>query len=160
MQHRHTERLGRTAPAEGVRAGSSSSRLLPESEGVSMIDPHPWTLIQQAIQAGNETEARELLQKADSRLRGQMRVSADQAIKRAFPPEPPEFVGAKAKQDAQNAASNSSAVAAAIARRRERINKRLAAKPESKPTIGWNVMPKDGVEYKKAEPFGFNTPPK
>jgi|SRR5829696_2574681 len=125
-----------------------------------MTDPHPWTLIHTAIQAGNEEEARELLRTADSRLTGRMRVSADQAIKRAFPPEPPEFKGAAAKQAEQDEAGNNSPVAAAIARRGESINKRLAAKPASKPSIGWNVEPKPGVEYKKPEPFGFNLSPK
>jgi hypothetical protein len=124
-----------------------------------MIDPHPWTLIHTAIHNGDEAAAREALANADSRLTGRMRISADQSIKRAFPEPQKEFKSAAAKQAEQNEASSNSEVAAVIARRNEERRKRAETKfKNSKSSIGWNVPPKDGVEYTKPDRGGFNLP--
>src|SRR5215216_8097922 len=126
------------------------------------VDPHPWQLIQQAIKDGDEQGAREALANADSRLTGRMRIGADQAIKRAFPPEPGEFASAAERRQIENEASNASPVASALARRREGRQQCADAimkhhKPSRGPAAILGPVEEDD-RYRKAEPGGFNTP--
>jgi hypothetical protein len=120
---------------------------------------HPWMAIKAAIEAGDEEAAREALSTADSRLSGRMRISADQAIKRAFPPEVSPSVSVSERRRIENEAAGASPVAAALKRRRESRQQRAdAILKNHKPSIGWHVPPKEGVEYTKPNSGGFNTP--
>jgi hypothetical protein len=124
-----------------------------------MSDVHPWMAIKAAIEAGDEDAAREALENADGRLTGRMRISADQSIRRAFPPEPAPFKSAAERRQIENEAGNASPVAAVLKRRREDREQRAALlMKHHKPSIGLLVPPKDGVEYTKPNPGGFNTP--
>jgi len=127
-----------------------------------MADLHPWMAIKAAIEDGNKEAAREALANADSRLTGRMRIGADQAIKRAFPPEPGEFASAAERRQIENEASNASPVASALARRREGRQQCADAimkhhKPSRGPAAILGPVEEDD-RYRKAEPGGFNTP--
>jgi hypothetical protein len=122
--------------------------------------PHPWNVIHQHIQDGDEQAAREALRNADERLTGRMRVSADQAIKRSFPPDPPEFKSAADKQKAQDEHANNSELAAAIARRRDskqRIANRKITGKKYRGSAGDIPMGEED-QYGKPNPGGFNLP--
>jgi len=118
-----------------------------------MTNTHPWLAIQQAIRDGDKEQAEAILR--EDGLTGSRRVAAYSAVKRAFPETPPELKSAAEKQTAQDEAGNNSAVAAALKRRRESRQKRVI---RGKPSIGWNVPPEEGVEYRKPNVGGFNTP--
>jgi hypothetical protein len=125
-----------------------------------MTTKHPWMAIQEYIQSGDEEAAREALQNADSRLSGRMRISAEQAIKRAFPEGQPEFKSAEAKRSEQNEAGNNSPLADSLARRRAARDKQAEKFKGAKKSVGWNVPVPVGEEdhYTKPESGGFNLP--
>jgi hypothetical protein len=114
---------------------------------------HPWIRLQAAIRDGDKEQAEAILR--EDGLTGSRRVAAYSAVKKAFPPEPGELKSAEEKQAEQDEAGNNSAVAAALQRRRESRQKRVI---RGKPSIGWNVPPEDGVEYRQPNVGGFNTP--
>jgi hypothetical protein len=124
---------------------------------------HPWHLVHQAIQAGDETAARQALRDADERLSGRMRVSADQAIKNAFGRDKPEATRSlKERQKQQDESANQSSLAKSLKRRREDRQKKADARRErTKPNRGPNA-PLGPIEedhlYGKPDHGGFNLP--
>jgi hypothetical protein len=131
-------------------------RRLMEERGV-----HPWVLFQDALKGSDKDAAEAVIEAGYSRLSSRQKIASQQALKRTFPPEQPEFKNASEKKDEQDEAANNSPVAAALeSRLKARREKAKHVNETSKRYAGPNVdIPIDEQHlYAKPDRSGFNTP--
>ena len=120
------------------------------------LEPHAYHRIQAAIKDGDEETARRILHEEE--FSGRARIALDQAIKRAFTTVTPAKGIPHPKDDVELTEVGTS-TAEALERRNSERRERAREKAErSKPSIGWNVQPKEGVEYRTPNPAGRNLP--
>jgi hypothetical protein len=99
---------------------------------------HPWPPFVKACQRGDLGAAQTVIEVGRDRLSPREKISTHYMLKKYFP-------GATEREET---GSFHDEVAQSLARRQAGRRERHARKLEhSKPNIGWNVPPEDGVEY-------------
>ncbi len=126
-----------------IREGFESGRL------------HPSTLLEHEVRAGNMERARLISEIGPHYLRGGQRVAFAAQVRRHFPPDEAQEKQRLAEARAERTDGIGSALQARVNHRRDRKRAR-----DYKPSIGWNVPPKEGVEYRSPDSWSWNTPPK
>jgi hypothetical protein len=85
-----------------------------------------------------------------------MKISAQQAIKRTFPETTEERRPRQQKAASEQRSQVGEALASRLESRRKQTQKIVK---NSKPSVGWNVPPEEGVEYTTPNPSGRNELP-